>query len=297
MIKHTLKNDYLTITVNELGAELSSIRNNLSQQEYLWNADPAYWKRHSPILFPIVGGLKNKEYTYNNKTYPMGQHGFARDMEFELIKKEEHELVFSLSSNEATYQVYPFLFELQIGYQLVDEKIIVSWNVKNTDTKTMYFSIGGHPAFLCPLHENENQSDYSLLFDTTKLNVTNINTNGLAIDTKKHMTLENGYLPISKHLFDEDALVIEHNQAHRVSLVTPDKTPYVTVRFDAPLFGIWSPAQKNAPFVCIEPWYGRCDHQTFEGTLKEREWGNSLTPNEVFEASYEIEINGGSNHE
>lgn len=167
----------------------------------------------------------------------------------------------------------------------------VTWKVTNQDDKEMFFSIGGHPAFYCPLNPGEKQTDYSIYLEGAKeITSRRIGEGGLATDTLVTYPLEESCLPIDAHLFDYDALVVENHQTQKVSLLDPGKHPYVTVSFDAPLFGLWSPPKKNAPFVCIEPWYGRCDHEKFEGTLEEREWGNRLSPEEVFEAFYTISI-------
>ena len=290
MAKHMIHNDELTILVDDLGAELHSIVNNTTKQEYLWQGDSAYWCRRSPVLFPIVGNLRNKEYTYHGTTYSITQHGFARDMEFVLIKQSPVQLTFQLESTEETYAIYPFHFTLQIIYTLEGSNLRVEWNVINTDTKTMYFSIGGHPGFNCPLHTSDHQTDYYLNFYCDELKITNIDANGLAMSKQHALSLTDGLLPITEHLFDEDALVIEHAQTHHVSLLNPDRTPYLSVHFDAPLFGVWSPAKKQAPFICIEPWYGRCDSADFTGELKDREWGNTLEAGKNFNAFYTIEV-------
>lgn len=292
MGQHTLKNEFLSITVNDLGAELSSIVSAQNGQSYLWNADQTYWGRHSPILFPIVGGLKGKCYQYNGQEYSMSQHGFARDMEFECIEVSETSIKHRLTSTPETMKQYPFTFILDITYQLKDNTIEVIWDVTNADTKEMHFSIGGHPAFNCPLTSGEKQSDYYIQFDTSNpLNIRKINEDGLAIEETYALPLDDSLLAIHSHLFDEDALVIEDNQSHSIAFLTPDKKPYVTVDFDAPLFGIWSPAKKDAPFICIEPWYGRCDSEHYADTLENRAWGNHCAPNETFHASYTISIN------
>jgi len=165
----------------------------------------------------------------------------------------------------------------------------VIWRVNNVGNETMYFSIGGHPAFVCPANAEDKQSDYWLHFEGTDQITSRMISDGLATDEIITYPLEEGYLRITENLFDNDALVVENHQTQRVSLCRPDKTPYVTVSFDAPLFGVWSVPGKQAPFVCIEPWYGRCDHQNFEGTLKDREWGNALEAGAKFEVSYMIE--------
>lgn len=290
MKNYILHNEQLTVSISSFGAELQSIINNSTQKEYLWHGDAAFWGRRSPVLFPIVGSLRNKQYTYKDQTYSMNQHGFARDMEFEMIQSTDTSIIFSLTWNEATYAIYPFHFKLNICYTLDGNTVTVAWQVQNLDDNTMYFSIGGHPAFLCPLDPNEAQTDCSLQFDCDHLTVTNISGNGLAMKQTQTIQLTDGNLPIHPHLFDDDALILEHGQAHKVSLVNGSQIPYLTVKFDAPLFGVWSPAKKNAPFVCIEPWYGRCDGEDYTGTLEEREYGNQLSAGEVFDASYSITI-------
>lgn len=221
----------------------------------------------------------------------MSQHGFARDMEFELIGQTEEALRFALKANGETMEKYPFDFQLELGYKLNENHLVVSWKVTNCGDREMYFSIGGHPAFLCPLDNKGVQTDYKLSFDADdKITSAIIGDGGTLSACTKEYTLRNGMLDITADLFDEDALIIENGQAHKVALCNPEGQPYLTVSFDAPLFGIWSPAKKNAPFVCIEPWYGRCDRETFEGELPEREYGNKLSPSEEFYAEYTITV-------
>lgn len=290
MAVYELKNDVVSIQINSNGAELKSLKK--SGTEYLWKADPAFWGRTSPVLFPFVGLANHKEYRTKGQTYSMTQHGFARDMEFELCAQTENEIWFVLSSNEETYAKYPYEFTLKLGYRLLADGVEVCWRVENPGKEELPFSIGGHPAFNCPVKEGTKQTDYLIRFDTReKIVSTRINCeNGLATDVKDVYELKDGYLPVTEHLFDKDALVIEHDQAREVALCLPDGTPYLTVTMEVPLFGIWSPPGKNAPFICIEPWYGRCDHEGFEGELSEREWGNIAAPGEVWEAAYQIRV-------
>lgn len=287
-----LENEELKVTINHFGAELSSIVKKENNTEYMWNADEKFWKRSAPVLFPFVGSLKNKEFLYEDSAYPMGQHGFARDMEFSLVSNDGKQAWFSLSSDDTTYEKYPFAFTLEIGYLLTGHTLKVIWKVVNEDEKPMYFSIGGHPAFMCPLNGEGKQTDYFIAFDTDKdLTYSKLSENGLVYKKDNVLPTNGGTMQVTEHLFDEDALVVEGNQAHRVSLCKPDGKPYLTVSFDAPLFGLWSPAKKGAPFICIEPWYGRCDSEEFTGTLEEREYGHCLDAHENFEAAFEIEIN------
>ena len=291
MAGYEIKNEQVQAYVESFGAELKSLKKIATGKEYMWDAKPEYWKRTAPVLFPIVGSLNNGCYRYNGREYPMSQHGFARDMEFELLKQSDDSLLFGLSAAKETLEKYPFRFRLEIGYRLDRNRLIVSWKVVNQDDKEMYFSIGGHPAFLCPLNEGEAQTDYQIFFDAQDTVIASvIGDNGTLSARKKAYALKNGYMKITPGLFDEDALIIENNQAHQVSLCDAQGKPYLTVSFDAPLFGLWSPAKKNAPFVCIEPWYGRCDKNIFKGSLSQREWGNTLSPKEQFYAEYAISI-------
>lgn len=291
MENYTISNSKLTIGANSFGAELNSIINNENNIEYLWCGDEKYWKRQSPILFPFVGSLKDKQYSYDGKVYPMGQHGFARDMEFKLLDKNKDSVSFYLESNDETISKYPFRFHLEIEYKLVENSVKVIWRVKNIDNKDIYFSIGGHPAFMCPLGDEGNQTDYYIDFhriDNIKYSL--LNEEGL-IDTKDNiLNIQGGIMKIDEHLFDNDALVIEGQQCNKVSLLSSNKESYITVSFDTPLFGIWSPAKKGAPFVCIEPWCGRCDDKNFSGSISDREYSNTLKPNQEFEKSYLITI-------
>lgn len=285
-----ISNDKITIQVDSMGAELKSLKDVAADREYMWNGDPQYWKRTSPVLFPLVGSLKGGSYRIEDKEYPMGQHGFTRDMEFKLKSQEADEIWFVLESNEETLRKYPYPFVLELGYELDDRTVIVKWKVKNPAEERMYFSIGGHPAFLCPIEEGTRQSDYSIRLDAEDLVKVSVLDSGLVSGETVDCKLEQGVIPVTEHLFDEDALVIEHDQAHSVALVKPDGQTYLTVTFDAPLFGIWSPPKKQAPFICIEPWYGRCDRTDFDGEWKEREWGQMLEPGGTFKTEYKIVV-------
>lgn len=276
-----LENDYLAISVDTHGAELSSIINKKENKEMLWQGNPEYWGRKSPVLFPVVGKYKKGKTTYEGKEYSLGQHGFARDMEFVIAEKTSNKLTFILESNHKTLEVYPFNFRLTCTFQLVDNKIIVGWEVQNTDNKKIYFSIGAHPAFYC------EKSKTILTMNSENLKYSLVNADGLY--TPKKYDVESEFV-LHDSIFDNDALIIENSNVTEVSLVDNDKE-YITVKFDAPLFGIWSPTKKNAPFVCIEPWFGRCDAEDFNGDITEREWSNALEIGEKWYKEYEIIVN------
>ena len=277
---HYLENDVLKIAINTHGAELSSIFNKEENNEMLWQGDPQFWGRKSPVLFPVVGKYKNGKTTYEGKEYSLGQHGFARDSEFNLIEKTENRIVFELLSNEKTFEVYPFNFRLICSFKLCDNKIIVGWKVENTDNKKIYFSIGAHPAFYC----EKSETVLSMNGEDLKYNL--INSDGLY--TAQKYEIENSFV-LHDNVFDNDALIIENSEVTEISLINNNKK-YLTVKFDTPLFGIWSPTKKNAPFVCIEPWYGRCDAEDFDGDITEREWSNTLEISEKWYKEYEIII-------
>lgn len=289
MERFQIRNESLTLEIDAHGAEMKSLIDNCSGQEYLWCGDAAYWGRTSPVLFPLVGNYREKQSCFDGKWYSLSQHGFARDMDFELVSEKGDEIWFALEDSPETLEKYPFGFRLELGYRLQGRAVEVLWKVTNKNDREMYFSIGGHPAFNCPLREGEKQTDYRIGFDTCEpLTASVLDENGTVSERTKVLELTDGMLQITDSLFDEDALIVEHDQAHKVALYTPEGEKYLEVKFEAPLFGIWSPAGKHAPFVCIEPWYGRSDRADFGQKLEEREWGNVLKAGEIFAAAYQI---------
>ena len=289
MERFQIRNESLTLEIDAHGAEMKSLIDNCSGQEYLWCGDAAYWGRTSPVLFPLVGNYREKQSCFDGKWYSLSQHGFARDMDFELVSEKGDEIWFALEDSPETLEKYPFGFRLELGYRLQGRAVEVLWKVTNKNDREMYFSIGGHPAFNCPLREGEKQTDYRIGFDTCEpLTASVLDENGTVFERTKVLELTDGMLQITDSLFDEDALIVEHDQAHKIALYTPEGEKYLEVRFEAPLFGIWSPAGKHAPFVCIEPWYGRSDRADFGQKLEEREWGNVLKAGEIFTAVYQI---------
>ena len=303
-----LMNAQLKILVSDHGAELKSLKKE--GKELMWQADPAFWGRTSPVLFPLVGNYWEKKSRFNGKEYEMSQHGFARDMEFKLLKETDDTLVFELKDSEESKKKYPCPFVLQIGYVLKPSGVEVKWLVKNPGDEDIFFSIGGHPAFNCDLSRGSLgfKKNGEPVSGSLKANIIEGDGSGCLSDRTKEYELSGstsgdgkaaadgilgqnaGVLKMSPSMFDEDALIIEDRQADEVLLYDEAGAAVLSVKFDAPLFGLWSPAGKNAPFVCIEPWYGRCDKVGFSGELSAREYGNSLKPGEVFEVSYNIEV-------
>ena len=225
---YQLKNEELTLTVISAGAEMKSLKDNKTEQEYLWQADPKFWGRTSPVLFPIVGNYVQKQSVYEGKTYTLSQHGFARDMEFDLESQTEEEIWFVLKDTESTLEKYPFHFILKVGYRLSGRQVEVMWKVENPNDKKMYFSIGGHPAFNCPLKEGEKQEDCQLIFDTEgPLTSSILNEEGALCPRTKILNLFGKCLKLEEHLFDEDALIIENHQAQGIGLADADGKVYI----------------------------------------------------------------------
>ena len=286
----TLFNGRLSIEVSAHGAELCSIFSN--GKEYLWQADPAFWKRHSPVLFPIVGSVWENEYRNEGITYTLSQHGFARDMEFTLVSEKEDEVRYQLMSNEETLKKYPFPFCLEIGYRIQGKQIEVIWEVKNTGDKEMHFQIGAHPAFYWPDFDASTQERGFFGFDKKEdVKYILISEKGCADPSAEYsLELADGLLPLDIHTFDKDAFILENEQVHKVTLYTKEKKACLSLHFHTPVVGLWSPPAKNAPFVCIEPWYGRCDRAHYTGEYKDKDWMQHLQPEEIFQGGYTIEI-------
>lgn len=287
-----MKNEVLTVEVSSHGAELQSIRKNGT--EYLWQGDPAYWGRRSPVLFPIVGSVWEKRYRVNGAEYELGQHGFARDMDFTLVSSSDTEVRYRLESDEQTLKKYPFRFVLEIAYRLHGNCLDVIWEVMNPDTETLYFQIGAHPAFIYPDYSTLSKERGFLSFDRTEgLECIRIKEKG-CVDAVTKYPLEipsDGRLPVVSDTFDAiDTIMLQDSQIGRVDMMRADGTPWLSLSFDAPVVGIWSPPGKVAPFICIEPWYGRCDRAGYEGEYCDKDWMNSLEPGGKFSSVYTIGI-------
>lgn len=289
-MRYVLENDVLRVEIDSFGAELKSVKNKTTDQEYMWQGDPQYWGRTSPILFPFVGSLKDKRYTYQGKTYDMGQHGFARDMEHALVSKTDTEIYFQLTNTEETLQKYPFSFVLNLGYKLTGNELDVIWKVTNPATDEMlHFSIGAHPAFNCPIHGEENKAGYAFYFGgVNEIHHHGHTDTGLSIEEDVILALENNRATITPEFFDGSTYIIEGPQTNEIGVEDPEGNRFITVTFDMPVVALWSPPGKNAPFLCIEPWFGRCDAADFEGNLEDRAFNNSLEAGKQFETSYTI---------
>lgn len=285
-----IKNSQLTVEIADHGAELVSVK-DAQGKEYLWQADPKYWGRHSPILFPIVGSLWNGVYHVCGKDYPLSRHGFARDMDFHLIAKGDEQVVFALHDSAETLKKYPFHFNLAVSYRLKDNQLHVVWHVENTDDKTIWFQVGGHPAFNVPDMKQGEALHGRLRFDNAEPIRRFLAVQG-CLDRARHeeVKTENGVWAFDTHSFDNDALVFDHSQIRKIELLDAEGKAAVTVQTKAPALGIWSPSGKDAPFICIEPWYGVTDVDGFDGELRDKYLVNQLLPGSSFMSEYVITI-------
>ena len=289
-----ISNQKLTAAFSKRGGELVSLK-DAQGREYLWSGDPAHWSYHSPVLFPFVGKQMGGAFRHGGKEYPMGQHGFARTADFVLQGQGTDRVAFVLRADPGTLEKYPFDFELVNSYQVQDNRLLVSWQVTNPSaTDTLYFQIGAHPAFLTPAYGGGKKEDCSIRFPVGRsYRYIRIDLSAGAADPDHVYPLEpdeNGRLAIRPGLFDIDTFIFEDGQVEEASLCGPDGKPYLTVRCKGfPYFGIWSPSDA-APFVCLEPWYGRLDDRGFAGDISKKTGIQSLGPGCVFRAGYEIEI-------
>ncbi|MBO1306792.1 aldose 1-epimerase family protein [Enterococcus sp. 669A] len=284
-----IKNDYLQAAINEKGAELTSLKAN--EIEYMWQADPAFWGRHAPILFPFVGRLKDDQYSYKGKTYPMSQHGFARDEMFQVKEQTEEKVVLVLESSEKTKEVYPFDFLLTVSYEVWGEGLRVRFEVDNTGDDEMLFALGGHPAFNVPMDKGLDFEDYFFSFSPQKSRVKIPLEGPYANLDQKTLGQTNTNIRISHDLFQNDALIYETKGLNTFTISAEDSPHSVTLAYNhIPYVGLWSPYPKEAPFICIEPWWGFADTVDSTGKLEEKPGMNRLAAAEKFKTQFSITV-------
>lgn len=277
-----IQNQNIKAKIESKGAELTSLQKD--GKNYIWEINTDFWNKTSPILFPIVGALKNGEYIYKDKVYKLPRHGFARDFEFEIVSKNDTSVTFSLKNSKETLEVYPFNFELQISYILEGDKLVVKYDVFNHSSENMYFSIGAHPAF----NIDGNFEDFSLFFDEEKDLTTYSLYQDLFSGEKETVKLNGNVLPLDYALFEKDALVFK-NFATQSLILLKNKTPLMKVEFpEFPYLGIWT--KKNAPFICIEPWLGIADNFDTSGDLTEKEGIKLLERNTTKSIFWSVEM-------
>ena len=288
---HTIKNDVLKITVDDHGAELKSITGVSDGTEYLFDADPKWWKYSSPVLFPIVGKLVGNKYRVDGKEYSLPGHGFGRISDYTCIREEVDELAFALDWSDKTLEVYPFKFRLEIAYILRKNEVKVMWTVKNVDDKIMYFSIGAHPAIRCPIVDGETFDDCFLEFNVAEKSARIPLDPSGPLTHDRIPTIDGKILKLNYELFKGDALVFDDLKSDEIAIRSRKSPKSVTLRAKGfPFWGIWTPDKGGAPFLCIEPWHGHADFIDFKGELKDKDGIRALDPDETFNAGYSFII-------
>lgn len=276
--------------IDSKGAELKTVFHLHHRIEYLWQADSAFWAKTSPVLFPVVGALKENTFRHKGKTYSLPRHGFARDMPFEVADQQDNTITFVLKSNAETEKVYPFQFSFFIIYSVIEDALSVTYRIVNRGEEEMFFSVGGHPAFKVPLVDETSYEDYGLLFAKNETaDRWPIAGGGLIDTTPQPLLVQTNSLPLSKELFQKDAIVLKQLQSEEIELVS-DATPHgLRFSFDGfPYLGLW--AAPGANFLCIEPWCGIADSVGTSGELKEKEGINHLAPGKKFSVTWNVQF-------
>ncbi|MDR2879425.1 MAG: aldose 1-epimerase family protein [Fusobacteriales bacterium] len=268
-MEYEIRKGNIELGVLGKGAELVSLKKDGT--EFMWERDPKFWGKSSPVLFPFVGSIKDGKYKYNGKEYSMEtRHGFARDNDFELVEKGEDFLKFLLKSNEATLEKYPFNFELYLTYKIENENVDMIYEVVNPDKDEMYFSIGAHPAFATPVSEEIKLEDYYLELNEKETASIYQNEEALLIREKKVYLENESIINLGEHVFDNDAIIFKGLNSNEVTIKCKKSSRELKVKYDNfPYIAFWS--VPKAPFVCIEPWYGKSDFTDASGELTEKE--------------------------
>ncbi len=287
----TIRNRNIEVAAKTKGAELSGIR-TADGVEYLWQADPAFWPRQSPLLFPIVGNLPGKTYSYGGKTYALDNHGFIKAKEFRIVEEQPESMLFESRSDAETLEIYPFSYRISVGYAVKGSTLSVGWAVKNEDDKAMPFSIGAHPAFRAPLVSGETREDYDLLFEKKETALRHFLTPANVLSGETGPFLEGkDRIRVTPDLFERGAVVLKDHESRSVTLKSGKTGRYVKVDFEGfPYLGIWSPKGDSTPFVCIEPWYGVMPLENSTQDITRKEGVLTLSPGETFRAEYGITV-------
>jgi len=285
MAEHILENEFLRVTVADAGAELISVWDKASGQERIWNADPAVWNRHAPILFPFVGKVYEGKYRIGEKEYAMKtQHGFARDMAFACVDKTADSVTHRVTATEQTRAIYPYEFCLTVCHRLSGKELAIEWTIENLGAEKMYFSIGGHPGLMAP--EGVRKEDCLISFPgKTEMQYLSANAAGYILPEIKTLPLRDGFASWQADI--PDTWIFEDHQVQSVGIAHPDGTPFVTMHCEAfPMLAIW--ANPDGPFICLEPWYGRADDDGFTGTVEQKKDMQALNAGEKQEIAYTI---------
>ena len=287
----TLKNESLTVLIEDKGAQLCSVK-NAAGAEYIWKADPAVWNRHAPLLFPLIGRLQDGEYTVHGQTYHIGSHGFARDSIFTVAEATDTRVIFTLSHSEETKAVYPFSFLLTVVYELVGNELKKTCTVENLDDALMYFELGGHDGFTAPHAADQTMADCAILLPGYDDGFTPYGMDEACMITPKgdKLSFPGGRVPLKPMQFGLDTFIMDSPESYKAILVGKDNKPLVTLHFpDFPYLGIWTMHMEggiDTNYVCIEPWSTLPD-TTFVGRdLSEKAGIRALQPGEKIDLTY-----------
>ena len=276
------ENENYILGVKEMGAELTSLKSKKTGFEFIWTGNEEIWYGQSPILFPIIGRLLDDKYRLNGKEYTMPKHGIVRKKPFTLIEKTEDSLTFSQKDDEESKEVYPYSFELKVKFQLTETGLSVTHTVINNDSETMYYSFGAHPGFNCKI------GDYLEFQNTENLLTERIDHESILIEEKFPVDLKENKLYLTKELFCDDALILSGYTSKYILLKSDDHNRVVKFNFDSPVLGIW--AKPNAPYVCIEPWWGINDNYDKKDDISTKRGIMSLNKKENASYNWNIEI-------
>ena len=287
---HIIENTNIRIAIREQGAELTSIYDKKNGIEHIWQADPAFWPWYAPALFPVVGRSLNDQILIDGKTYKMEKHGFARKSDFRLVDHQEDMLHFILSSSEKTLAIYPYHFDFHIFYEIKGDYMIQTFEIENTGKETMYFQLGGHPAFAVPFLPGEAYEDYYLEFEKdTVLDRENINEDGFFDHSISNVINGANRLPMDRNMFNKDAIILKDINSRKVTIRSETNPHSLSVEFPSfNYLGLW--AKVNAPYICIEPWLGCADTVDKPTAFRDKEGILSIAAEDKFQASIIITI-------
>ena len=289
-MEYLLRNSELEIKVLSHGAELSGIKDLKTNEEYMWQKDPKFWAKSSPVLFPFVGILKDGRYTYEGKEYKISnRHGFARDYEHEVSSKGDNFIEFVFSSNEETKKIYPFDFKFYMKYILEGRKLILEYRVENIGDNEMYFSLGAHPAFSMPVGNGVDFSDYYIEFEKDEEGISKIIENALVLSRKTKKVFEGKIFELNKNSFIDDAVILENTNSKIVYLKSKKNNRKIEFKYDGFRYmAFWN--MPGAEFICFEPWNGITDFDNCSGDLKEKAGIEKIGAGEIYKKAIEITI-------
>ena len=286
-----LENDLVKVGIKDLGAEVSSFINKENNTEHMWQADASIWGRHAPILFPFVGQVNGGKYLFEGKEYEISQHGFARDMPFEVIEQSNNSITYRITHNADTLVKYPFKFQLDVIYTLIDKTLDIKYNVTNSDSKTIWFSIGAHPGFNCPFTPTDAFNDYYLELNSEETSPRLEIENGLLSGKQSEFLKNETTLALKHDIFEQDAIIFEELKSSEICIKSSKNDQFVKMNFkNWPFLGIWTKPNANAPYVCLEPWYGITSEADKATTLEDKKGILSLEMGKSFSCNYTIEV-------